>query len=85
MHEIKSSLPRHLFPLRQAAEDNFKTKEVVMARGGIERYLRTFPTGGFWKGKNYLFDKRMEQTPELKSESLLKVGFNCVSLVIAFH
>ena len=39
-------------------EGGFKTKEVVMARGGIERYLKTYPQGGFWKGKNYLFDKR---------------------------
>ena len=49
------------------AEEAFETKGVVMVRGGIERYLKTFPEGGFWKGKNYLFDKRMEQTPLLKS------------------
>ena len=36
-------------------------------RGGIERYLRTFPSGGYWQGKNYLFDKRIEQVPEKKS------------------
>lgn len=47
-------------------EGGFKTKDVVMARGGIERYIKTFPTGGYWKGKNYLFDKRMEQVPALK-------------------
>lgn len=35
-------------------------------RGGIERYLKTFPDGGYWNGKNYLFDKRMEQLPEGK-------------------
>jgi hypothetical protein len=23
--------------------------------------MRTFPEGGFWKGKNYLFDRRFEQ------------------------
>ena len=45
------------------ADGSFKPKDVVMARGGIERYLKTFPKGGFWKGKNYLFDKRMEQVP----------------------
>lgn len=38
-------------------------------RGGIERYLKTYPQGGFWSGKNYLFDKRMEQLPELKVRS----------------
>ena len=42
-----------------------------MARGGIERYLKTFPEGGFWKGKNYLFDKRMEQVPSKKSKDAL--------------
>ena len=32
-----------------------------MIRGGIERYIKTFPEGGFWKGKNFLFDRRFEQ------------------------
>ena len=45
------------------AEPEFETKGVVMVRGGIERYLKTFPEGGYWKGTNYLFDKRMEQAP----------------------
>ena len=35
-------------------------------RSGIERYLKTYPQDRFWSGKNYLFDKRMEQLPELK-------------------
>ena len=54
------------------AEENFKTKKVVMVRGGIERYLKTFPEGGYWKGKNYLFDKRMEQVPEHKTPEALE-------------
>ena len=41
-----------------------KPKKVYHCRGGIERYVKTFPNGGYWKGKNYLFDRRMEQTPE---------------------
>ena len=41
-------------------------KGVYHMQGGIERYLQTFPTGGYWKGKNYLFDRRMEQTPVSK-------------------
>lgn len=53
-------------------EPEFKTKGVVMVRGGIERYLKTFPEGGFWKGKNYLFDKRMEQAPAKKTEDALE-------------
>ena len=56
-----------------AQSDTLKPKEIVMVRGGIERYMRTFPEGGYWKGKNFLFDKRFEQVPELKSvESLDK-------------
>ena len=27
-------------------------------KGGIERYLKTFKDGGFWRGKNFVFDKR---------------------------
>ena len=34
-----------------------KPKGVFELRGGIERYVKTFPQGGFWKGKNYLFDR----------------------------
>lgn len=48
-------------------ENGFQTKDVVMVRGGIERYLKTFPEGGYWKGKNYLFDMRREQVPEKKT------------------
>lgn len=50
----------------QNAEQPFQPQGVYHMQGGIERYLRTFPTGGFWSGKNYLFDKRMEQIPECK-------------------
>jgi predicted sulfurtransferase len=33
--------------------------DVNQLDGGIHRYLETFPEdGGFWKGKNYTFDKR---------------------------
>eukprot|EP00976_Prorocentrum_cordatum_P081332 1184360-Prorocentrum_minimum.AAC.1 len=41
----------------QQAGDDLQTEGVYMVRGGIERYMRTFPEGGFWKGKNYLFDR----------------------------
>merc|ERR550537_1926693 len=56
----------------QEASKEFKPKELVMVRGGIERYLKTFPEGGYWKGQNYLFDRRREQVPELKSEESLQ-------------
>lgn len=31
---------------------------VFQLQGGIEKYLMQFPDGGFWHGKNYVFDKR---------------------------
>jgi len=27
-------------------------------QGGIEKYLQEFPEGGYWQGKNFVFDKR---------------------------
>mmetsp|Transcript_60610 Transcript_60610/g.83183 ORF Transcript_60610/g.83183 Transcript_60610/m.83183 type:complete len:493 (-) Transcript_60610:81-1559(-) len=49
-------------------------------RGGVERYMKTFPSGGLWKGKNYTFDRRMVQVPEKKpAEELEKdVTSRCV-------
>ncbi|CAE7905676.1 STR6, partial [Symbiodinium necroappetens] len=54
--------------MSQLKQDNpeFETDGEFMLRGGIERYVRTFPEGGYWKGKNFLFDKRQEQIPEKK-------------------
>lgn len=55
------------------ATAGFDTKgNVTMVRGGIERYLKTFPEGGYWKGKNFLFDKRKQQAPEAKSAEALE-------------
>jgi len=52
--------------------ENLKPDGVYHCRGGIERYIKTFPTGGYWKGKNYLFDRRMEQTPDIKDNGLVE-------------
>jgi predicted sulfurtransferase len=35
-----------------------KAESVYQLQGGIERYLQEFPNGGFWRGKNFTFDKR---------------------------
>jgi predicted sulfurtransferase len=35
-----------------------EVKGVYQLQGGIERYLKAFPDGGFWRGKNFVFDKR---------------------------
>ena len=59
--------------LTKTSDGAFQTQgPPVMVRGGIERYMKTFPEGGFWKGKNYLFDRRLEQVPENKSETELE-------------
>jgi predicted sulfurtransferase len=67
-----------LTQMSEVSED-IKPKEIVMVRGGIERYMQTFPEGGYWKGTNYLFDKRWEQRPELKDDAALAkdIESNC--------
>eukprot|EP00613_Pedinella_sp_CCMP2098_P072224 CAMPEP_0171907228 /NCGR_PEP_ID=MMETSP0993-20121228/6840_1 /TAXON_ID=483369 /ORGANISM="non described non described, Strain CCMP2098" /LENGTH=447 /DNA_ID=CAMNT_0012539415 /DNA_START=52 /DNA_END=1392 /DNA_ORIENTATION=- len=54
-----------------AATPGFKPAGVFELRGGIERYLKTYPKGGAWAGKNYLFDRRMAQVPETKGADAL--------------
>ncbi len=51
-------------------------KGVYELRGGIERYVKTFPEGGFWNGKNYLFDRRMEQVPGNRSAEAVEGGMD---------
>lgn len=40
-----------------------QVKGVYQLQGGIERYLQAFPDGGFWRGKNFVFDKREAVAP----------------------
>jgi len=54
-----------------------KPNGVYHMQGGIERYLKTFPDGGLWKGANYLFDRRMEQLPGNKT-ALEDITSTCV-------
>lgn len=35
----------------------------VQLQGGIDKYFRDFPEGGWWRGKNYVFDKRFSHAP----------------------
>lgn len=51
-----------------ARPDDCRPRGVYHMRGGIERYVKTFQRGGFWKGKNYLFDRRAEQRPGSKTD-----------------
>lgn len=38
-------------------------KGVYQLQGGIDKYFREFPEGGWWRGKNYVFDKRFAHAP----------------------
>ena len=51
-----------LSQMEKASSGEFATQGISMVQGGIDRYLKTFPDGGHWRGKNYLFDRREEQT-----------------------
>jgi hypothetical protein len=55
-----------------AVSDDLNIKGVYHCRGGIERYVKTYAEGGYWKGKNYLFDRRMEQTPYVKASDAVE-------------
>lgn len=59
------------------ADPSFKTNGVFELRGGIHRYMTAYPEGGHWLGKNYVFDRRMEQVPALKTEP--DVALSCCS------
>ena len=56
----------------ERAEETLETKGIFHVRGGIDRYLKTFPEGGYWKGRNYLFDLRGEQCAEEKDERVVE-------------
>ena len=54
--------------LRQKMETEDDVKElnikgVYQLQGGVDKYFKSFPDGGFWKGKNYTFDKRFSHAP----------------------
>jgi predicted sulfurtransferase len=65
--------------LQQAGQ--VQTQGVYELQGGIDRYLKTYPKGGFWKGKNYLFDRRMEQVPAEKDVQQVEQEMNTVCSV----
>jgi predicted sulfurtransferase len=55
-----------------AVDPDLQPAGVYHMRGGIERYVKTYQDGGFWVGKNYLFDRRSEQIPGAKDPSLVE-------------
>ena len=42
---------------------NLGIQGVYQLQGGIDKYFKEFPDGGYWKGKNYVFDKRFAHAP----------------------
>jgi hypothetical protein len=40
--------------------------------GGIDKYFKEFPDGGYWKGKNYVFDKRFAHAPPAAGASTMR-------------
>ena len=44
--------------LKTKMGEQLQLKGVYQLQGGIEKYLKEFPDGGYWKGKNFVFDKR---------------------------
>jgi hypothetical protein len=54
--------------MKMETEEDVKAlgiKGVYQLQGGIDKYFKQFPDGGYWKGKNYVFDKRFAHAPPL--------------------
>ena len=68
----------------ERAADDVQTQGIYHVRGGIDRYLKTFPGGGYWKGRNYLFDLRGEQKAEDKDERVVEKETGSVCCVCKF-
>ena len=49
-------------------------ENVVQLKGGIQRYLESFPEGGHYKGKNFVFDSRSSVSPRLVRPEDCTVG-----------
>lgn len=48
---------------------------VYQLQGGIDKYFKEFPDGGYWKGKNYTFDKRFAHAPVAVEKGLNEASF----------
>lgn len=60
--ERASALLKHKMETEEDTK-NLNIKGVYQLQGGIDKYFKQFPEGGFWEGKNYTFDKRFAHTP----------------------
>mmetsp|Transcript_10068 Transcript_10068/g.24446 ORF Transcript_10068/g.24446 Transcript_10068/m.24446 type:complete len:736 (+) Transcript_10068:65-2272(+) len=60
--ERASALLKYKMETDQAVK-GLGIKGVYQLQGGIDKYFKEFPDGGYWKGKNYVFDKRFAHAP----------------------
>jgi predicted sulfurtransferase len=60
--ERASALLKYKMETDPAVKD-LGIKGVYQLQGGIDKYFKEFPDGGYWKGKNYVFDKRFAHAP----------------------
>lgn len=58
-------------------------KGIYQLQGGIDKYLKAFPKGGHWIGKNYVFDKRWNQGTEAQKET--KILGTCLACSCAWE
>ena len=57
--------PASAYLRQRLASDGYSTDEtdVLQLAGGIERYMEAFPEGGFFRGINLVFDRRLATAP----------------------
>lgn len=65
--ESASAYVRHRLSEASAVDDAASSSaaatQVVQLNGGIERYFEAYPDGGFFRGKNLVFDRRLTTAP----------------------
>jgi predicted sulfurtransferase len=61
----------------QNEREQLGIKGVYQLQGGIDKYFKVFPDGGYWKGKNYVFDKRFAHVPaQVQAATTVATGDN---------
>ena len=53
-------------------------EDVNQLQGGIHRYIEEFGTQGYFKGKNFVFDRRIAMEPEVKEDKPNSVVGSCL-------
>ena len=60
--ERASALLRYKMETDESVQE-LGIQNVYQLQGGIDKYFKQFPDGGYWQGKNYTFDKRFAHAP----------------------